>query len=113
MSEIQLQQEVKKAIDFYLDKTYELTDLCSHLLQIIRNNSSSGSRHIIHLECLIYKVQELRHNQQLFYNGHKSKLPVCKAQELEIDKRIQYLLSTAGYSIARFKNQLTQYSLFK
>lgn len=113
MDQNQILTEVKKAIDLWMDKTYEEKDFYSHILQIIKDNSEDGKRHQEQLERLIYKLAELRENQRMFWSGHKNKLSVCKQQEKELDKKIIYLLSTE-YSIDRFKkDQPIQNSIFQ
>lgn len=94
--------EVKKAIDLFLDKTYEVNELYSHILQIIRENSAPAEEHKRQLERLIFKVEEMRENQRLYWGGHKQKLGECKAQEAEMDKKIMNL-QAKGYSIERYK----------
>jgi hypothetical protein len=113
MTENEINIEVKKAIGFYLDNTYELSDLSSHIQQIIRDNSDTGTKHILQLERLIFKVQELRENQRLYWCGHKNKLNTCKTQEAELDKKIVYLISTGGYSISRYAKNDNPNTLFK
>ncbi|MEO6548287.1 MAG: hypothetical protein ABIN94_09815 [Ferruginibacter sp.] len=113
MTTTEIKTEVKKAIDFYLDKTYDIEDVQNHILRIIRENSDTGSKHIVQLECLVFKIRELRETQRIFWAGHKSKLPLCKAQETAIDKRIQHLLAAGGYSIDRYKTNAKQNTLFR
>lgn len=110
MNDSEILAGVKKAIDNYLDKTYEISDLYSHMLTIVKENSLPALEHKKQLERLIFKVDELRENQRLYWNGHKSKLGVCKGQETELDKKIAYLLSH-GYSISEYKNKAIQKSL--
>jgi hypothetical protein len=50
-------------------------------------------------------VEEMRKNQRLYWGGHKQLLPVCKAEEAEMDKKIMNL-QLKGYSIERYKQEL-------
>ena len=115
MNQNQILAEVKKAIDFLGDGTYNESAFYSHILAIIRDNANSEEAdiHRNNLERLIFKINELRENQRLYWGGHKSKLGVCKAQESELDKKIHFLLTTKGYSIERFKVTTEQKNLFK
>ena len=103
--------EVKKAIDLWMDKTYSESEFYSHILSIIRDNSSDGSQHKQQLERLIFKVEEMRENQRLFHGGHRSKLGLCKQQESEMDKKLMYL-QTHGYSTDHYKQIVKQENLF-
>lgn len=96
--------EVKKAIDLFVNKTYDVSDLYSHIFQIIRDNSMEASEHKLQLERLIFKVEEMRENQRLYHGGHKQLLGACKSQEAEMDKKIMNL-QLKGYSIERYKKQ--------
>lgn len=119
MSDMEKQQmdckvlpEVKKAIDLFVNGTYEVSDLYSHVLQIIRNNSMDAGEHKLQLERLIFKVEEMRENQRLYWGGHKQKLGICKQQEAEMDKKI-FNLQTKGYTIERYKKaQPVQKNMF-
>ena len=97
--------EVKKAIDLWMDKTYNEAEFYSHILAIIRDNSGSADAHREQLERLILKVEEMRESQRMYHGGHKSYLGRCKSQEVEMDKKIMYLLTTKGYDISRFKKE--------
>jgi hypothetical protein len=113
MTESEILAEVKKGIDLFLDKTYEMQDLYGHLLQIIKDNSKTGENHKEQLERLIFRVEQLRESQRLYWAGHKSKLGECKAQESELDKKLMYLQTHAPYTIERFKKEKpTQTGLF-
>lgn len=104
--------EVKKAIDMFVNGTYVVSDLYSHILQIIRDNNIEANEHKMQLERLIYKVEQMRENQRMYWNGHKQKLGICKQQEAEMDKKI-FNLQTKGYSIERYKNaQPVQKNMF-
>ncbi len=107
MTENEILPEVKKAIDLYLDKTYEVSDLYSHILTIIRENSTEAAEHKKQLERLIYKVDELLENQRLFWAGDKTKLGKCKGLEIELFKKIRHLKGM-GYNIERYKNKVIQ-----
>jgi len=96
--------EVKKAIDCFIDKTYEMEDFYSHIMAIIRDNSEPAMIHKQQLERFIFLYQQLRANQALFFGGNKSKLTVCRLQETELDNKAKNLLSK-GYDIKRFTQQ--------
>jgi len=110
MNDSEILAAVKKGIDLYLDKTYEVSDLYGHILQIVRENSAPAMEYKNQLERLIFKVDELRENQRAYWSGHKGRLGVCKKQEAEIDSKINHL-QTMGYSITRFKNKMVQKTL--
>ncbi len=107
-------EETKKAIDLWMDKTYNESEFYSHILQIIKDNSDDGRNHKDQLERLLFKLSELQSNQAMYWSGHKSYLTVCKQQEKELVKKVQYLTTQGGYSIQRFQQKLPeQNSLFK
>jgi len=110
MTEKEILAEVKKAIDFKLDGTYEISDLYSHILTIIKENSAPAQAHKHQMERLMYKVDEMRENQRLFWAGHKQKIGLCKKQEAEMDSKINHL-QTMGYDFSRFKNKAIQNTL--
>lgn len=104
--------EVKKAIDLFVNGTYQVSDFYSHILQLIRDNSMEANEHKMQLERLIFKVEQMRENQRLYWNGHRQKLGICKQQEAEMDKKI-FNLQLKGYSIERYKNaQAVQKNIF-
>jgi hypothetical protein len=93
--------------------TWTEEEVTSYLSQLIRENDT-GPRHKETIERLIHDVNELLNLQAMFFSGHKSKLPECKKLEKNLVTKIQYLQSTCGYSIDRFKKQqptLTQGNL--
>jgi hypothetical protein len=113
MNELQILAEVKKAIDFKNDGTYEEKEFYSHILTIIKENSDTGAQHKHQLERLIFKVDELRENQRLYWGGHKDKLKLCKDLETAIDKKIMYMCGpSGGYTIERFKQEKPQQTRF-
>jgi hypothetical protein len=105
MNELEILAEVKKAIDFLHDETYEEKEFYSHILTIIKEQSDTGAQHKHQLERLMFKVDELRQQQRLYWGGHKDKLKLCKDLETAMDKKIMYLCSQGGYSIERFKQE--------
>lgn len=105
MNESQILAETKKAIDFFQDNTYTVEDLYSHILAIIKEHSDTGAQHRHQLERLMFKVDEMREAQRMYWAGHKKKLPECKQFETEMDKKIIYLCTHGGYSIERFKQE--------
>ncbi|MEJ7610648.1 MAG: hypothetical protein WKF88_05650 [Ferruginibacter sp.] len=112
MDQTTILQEVKKATDLWMDKTYTVSEFYSHILAIIRDNSDTGEKHKEQLERLLFKVDELRENQRLFHGGHRSKLGLCRKQETEMDKKVMYLVSK-GYTFDRYKNLVKQEDLFR
>lgn len=93
--------ELKKAVDLWMDKTYNESEFYSHLLQIIRENDS-GEKHKIQLERLMFKIEELMDNQAKFFSGHKSVLPVCKKLEREMVDKLKGLRSM-GYNTDKYR----------
>ena len=103
--------EVKKAIDLFTDQTYTVSEFYSHVLQIIRDEVAPADLHRTQLERLMFKVEEMRELQRLYYAGHRSVLGKCKDKESDMDKKIMGLKSL-GYSTEQFKKSVTQENLF-
>ena len=95
--------EVKKAIDLWMDKTYNESEFYSHILQIIKDNSTKGDEHKNQLERLMFKVEELMNNQRLYHGGDRSLLGTCKAQESALFKKVMNLKTIQCYDSDRFK----------
>ncbi len=112
MNQNQILSEVKKAIDLWMDKTYNESEFYSHILTIIKDNSGPAEVHKDQLERLMFKVEELRENQRLYHGGHRAKLGTCKTQEAEMDRKIMYLKSHKGYDSDRFKPKAVQENMF-
>lgn len=101
---VDIPAEVKKAVGFLLDKTYEPADMVSHMLSLIKQNSSDGSRHKDQLERMIFKYQEMRRLGGLIKGGHKQHNSKYVKLRKELDEKAKALL-TMGYNIDRFKEQ--------
>lgn len=110
MTENAILEEVKKAIDLLHDNTYVMTDFYNHILLIIKESNAEHFEHKNKMERLIYKVEEMREAQRLFWAGHKNKLFECKQLESDMDKKTHHL-QVMGYDIDRFKNKIIQQSL--
>ena len=108
----QILTEVKKAIDLWLDKTYNESEFYSHILQICNDAGGQAEQHRDQLERLIFKTEEMRELQRLYHAGHKSKLSACKAAEMEMDKKLMALKTHKGYNTERFKKTVKQEGLF-
>lgn len=105
--------EVKKAIDMWLSKDYEVKDLYSHILQIIRENSDDALKHKNQMERLLFRVQEFREVHRLVVNGHSQKRPELNRLATELDKKVHTLTTIGGYDIQRFKKSIgVQNSIF-
>lgn len=113
MTQNDILAEVKKAIDLWMDKTYNESEFYSHIMTIVNENSVPGNVHKDQLERLMFKVEELRENQHMYYNGHKNKLGTCKSMEAELDKKITYLKTVKGYKTDRFRVNATQNNMFR
>ncbi len=103
-------EQVKKAIDLFLDKTYEMKDLYEHMLQIIREKTDGEKIHKERLEKILYDIDELQALQAKYWAGHKQILPECKKAERNLALKKNNLLNM-GYSIGRFKNKVQQQRL--
>lgn len=110
MTDNEIQAEVKKGVDLWLEKTYTDNDLQAHMISTVKDSLSTELLHKKQLERLIHKIDELRENQRSYHGGNKLRLPTCKKLEGEMDKLINYLLTT-GYNIDRFKNNVSQAKL--
>jgi len=97
--------EVKKAIDFLNDKTYDEGAFYSHILAIIRDygHGDKAAEHKKQLERLIFKTDEVREKQRMYWSGHKQVLGECRRLEKELDHKLMNL-QTMGYSITQYKN---------
>lgn len=95
--------EINKAISFLKAGTYNDSEFTSHIVSIIQGATEAELLHKENLENLLHKVQQLRNNQRSYWNGHKKILPTCKAQEGDIDKKVNQLLKSGTYSIERFE----------
>jgi hypothetical protein len=109
--------ELKKAVNFWMDKTYDENSFYSHIIAIIRDNVveqiNAAANHQEQLERMIFKVQQLQQKQQMVFNGHKSYIPECKKLETELRNKCNYLISHGGYNVDRFlKQQPEQNKLF-
>jgi len=105
MTEHEILSRVKTGIDLFLDKTYEMEDLYNHFLQIIKEHSMDAKGHKEKMERLMFKVDELREAQRLYWGGDKKKIGQCKVLEKDLDNKILYLQTHGGYSIDRFKQE--------
>ena len=102
--------ELKKAVDLWMDKTYNESDFYSHLLQVVRENDFSA-RHKEQLERLMYKVEELMKHQALFFSGHKTELGTCRKLEKDMVDKLKGLKSL-GYSTDKYRFSAPQQTKF-
>lgn len=93
--------ELKKAVDLWMDKTYNESEFYSHLLQIIRENDT-GQAHKMQLERLMFKIEELLKHQNLFFSGHKGEYGTCKKLEKEMVDKLKGLKSL-GYNTDKYR----------
>jgi hypothetical protein len=100
-------ERVKKGIDLYEDKTYELKDLYSHTLQLIDEANAEEKVHKERLEKILYDLDQLQENQQMFWSGHKDKLAICKNLEKALILKKTRLVNM-GYDILQFKLKTVQ-----
>ena len=100
-------ERVKKSVDLLQDNTWTVEDLYNSLLQIIAEAIEHEKAHKEILEKILYDLDELQTNQQLFWSGRKDKLSVCKNLEKALILKKTKLLNQ-GYSIMRFKLQTIQ-----
>lgn len=110
MNQSEILAESKKAIDLWLDKTYNESEFYSHIMTIIKEQTAPSEKHKEQLERYINKAEQMRAAQRYFFI-HKAKLGDAKTLEQEFDQMTLSMLSR-GYSIERFKKEkLTQTSL--
>lgn len=113
MTDTEILAELKKATDLWMDKTYTESEFYSHCLAVMRDAIAPHAKHRDQLERLIFKVEQMRENQRLYWGGHKQLIGKCKTQEAEMDKKIMNL-QCLGYSIERFKKaEPVQNQMFK
>lgn len=99
--------EVKKAIDLFMDKTYNETDFYSHILQIIKDQNQDAEIHRKQLERLLFKIDEIHKVQLQINNGHRNQVPIVIKQQKDLFIKKDNLLRM-GYSIMQFKIQTEQ-----
>lgn len=102
--------EVKKAIDLFVNGTYNESEFYSHVLTIIRDQTAEAIKHKQRLESLLFKLNDLQHKQARFWGGQKSDslLGECKKQEQELVMIVKRALASGIYDISRYTQQATQ-----
>lgn len=111
MTEQDLKAELNKAIALFQEGKYKPSDLESHVLQIIKDNSEPALEHKKQLERWIFKVDELLRDMNQLLGGKKSKVVACKEKGAELEKKIKWFLAN-GYSIDRWKGKVGENSIF-
>lgn len=108
MNQTKILIEAKKAIDLWMDKTYNESEFYSHIMTIIREEVSGHEKHKEQLERFLNKVNSMRESQR-YYFIHKAKLADAKKQEIDVDNMIAAILSK-GYTIERFNQEKAKQS---
>lgn len=111
MNDQEVIEEIKKAVAFLTDGTFNADDLAARLKQIIDENNAAGLLHKTRLEKLLFRVKHLMDQQKQYWGGDKSLLASCKTEERELSEFVNRILAQ-GYSIEAYGKKQEQRNLF-
>jgi len=112
MTEQEIKAEIKKAYGFFMDGTYDSSELLfSHIMQIIREEKQELVNRVSlvthSLEKLLHLIEEYRQASYDIKNGHKRKISIRSKLGKDIDKAVTKL-HALGYNTERFKKDKTE-----